>query len=411
MPEFFDVAIIGGGVMGSSVAYHLTADPGFKGSVLVVEKDPSYDACSTTRSWGGIRQQFSTPENIQMGLYAAEFIRKAPEALFCGEPAPDLGFRNHGYMFLASENGKSVLQANVALQQELGAKIDLLTPEEAAAQFPYLNVRDLAAASYGGASEGWIDPSALLQAFKQKAISQGAQYRSDVVTAVSLENRRIDAIRLAGGDTITCGVAVNAAGPHAGAVAKLAGCDLPVSPRKRHTYVFDCREPLPGKVPLTIDPTGLAFRPEGAYYLAILSPPEDQDHDCLDLELDYAHFDEVIWPILAGRVPQFEAIKLVRGWAGHYDYNRFDQNAVIGAHPEVGGLLFLQWFQRPWAAAVACRGPGCGRIDCGGAFSHPGPIEILNRANLRKQSAQRSKCRLRKGPLSRAPQRVTLRHS
>ena len=97
-------------------------------------------------------------------------------------------------------------------------------------------------------------------------------------------------------------------------------------------------------MPFTIDVNGMAFRPEGGQYLAILSPPAEQDPDSDDLELEYELFEETIWPALAARVPAFEAIKLVRAWAGHYDYNTFDQNAIIGPHPEIGDLLFCNGF-------------------------------------------------------------------
>ena len=136
---------------------------------------------------------------------------------------------------------------------------------------------------------------------------------------------------------------INAAGPQAGALAALAGAALPVGPRKRMTYVFDCRAALP-PLPLTIDATGVACRPEGGQYLATISPPEDQDRDCDDFELEYDTFETVIWPTLAHRVPAFEAIKLTRAWACHYDYNAFDQNAVLGPHPEIAGLLFCNGF-------------------------------------------------------------------
>jgi FAD-dependent oxidoreductase domain-containing protein 1 len=126
-------------------------------------------------------------------------------------------------------------------------------------------------------------------------------------------------------------------------LAALAGVDLPVRPRKRTTFVFDCREPLP-PMPLTIDPTGVAVRPEGGQYIAIVSPPEDQDSDSTDLEPDHGLFEETIWPVLAQRVPAFGAIKVTGAWAGHYDTNTFDNNAILGAHPLLGNLLFCNGF-------------------------------------------------------------------
>ena len=338
-----DVVIVGGGVMGSAIAYFLTADPAFHGSVLVIERDPSYADCATTRSWGGVRQQFSTPENVLMSLFSLQFFRDARELLAVDGEGPDLAFKEHGYLFLASPAGLPVLQANRALQRELGAEIALLDRADLAERFPWLSLEGLAGGGFGESGEGWLDPSAVLHGFRRKAQAQGAQYRTDEVVGIARDGATIASVSLAGGETVTCGHLVNAAGPQAGRVSELAGVALPVSPRKRMSYVFDCREALPS-IPLTIDTTGVTFRPEGAHYIAIHSPPPEDDPVSHDLDEDYAPFERVIWPALAARVPAFEAIKLTGAWAGHYDYNSFDQNAVIGPHPEVANFHFCNGF-------------------------------------------------------------------
>jgi len=254
-----------------------------------------------------------------------------------------LGFREQGYLFLASEKGLPVLQGNCRLQNELGASIALLTPDQIGDRFPWLCLDGIVAGGFGLENEGWIDPASLLQAFRRKARSLGARYVRDAVTGVELEGGRVAGVHLKEGGRVACGTLVDAAGPRAAAIAGMAGVELPVRPRKRMTYVFDCRTEL-GPTPLTIDVNGMAFRAEGGQFLAILSPPADRDPDSDDLEPEYELFEETIWPALAARVPAFEAIKLVRAWAGHYDYNTFDQNAIIGPHPEVGGLLFCNGF-------------------------------------------------------------------
>jgi sarcosine oxidase len=329
--------------MGSSIAYFLTADPAFDGTVLVVERDPGYGACATTRSWGGIRQQFSTPENVRMSLFGLQFFKEAEHLLAVDGHGPDLAFQERGYLFLASPAGLPVLEANCALQRRLGAQVNLLGPEALAARFSWLALEGIAGAGFGVAGEGWIDPSALLHGFRRKAQDQGAVYLCDEVTGIDLEGGRACGLALASGQRITCGTVVNAAGPQAGHVAQLAGIELPVRPRKRMSFVFDCREDL-SHLPLTIDVTGVAFRPEGGQYIAIVSPPADDDPDSGDLDEDYRLFEAVIWPALAARVPAFAAIKLTGAWAGHYDYNTFDQNAILGAHPEIANLLFCNGF-------------------------------------------------------------------
>jgi FAD-dependent oxidoreductase domain-containing protein 1 len=343
MSKHADVVIAGGGVMGSAIAYFLGADPGFDGSVVVVERDPSYADCATTRSWGGIRQQFSTPENVRMSLFAARFIRSAAEVLAVQGEAPDLMFREQGYLFLASAEGQAVLEANVALQRALGAEVRLLDPGALGSRFPWLNLAGIAAGAFGARNEGWIDPSALLHAFRRKAQALGATFLRDEVVGIDTAQGRVAGVRLRAGGALSCGFLVNAAGPQAGALAAQAGVDLPVRPRKRTTFVFDCREPLP-PMPLTIDTTGVAVRPEGGRYIAIVSPSEDQDPDSTDLEPDHGLFEEIIWPALAERVPAFGTIKVSGAWAGHYDTNTFDRNAILGPHPVLGNFLFCNGF-------------------------------------------------------------------
>jgi len=343
MARSADVVIVGGGVMGSAVAYFLTADPAFDGSVLVIERDPSYADCATTRSWGGVRQQFSTPENVRMSLSALDFFRHAKELLAVDGEGPELAFKEQGYLFLASPTGLPVLAANRALQCDLGAKVALLGLSDLAERFPYLSLDGLAGGGFGESGEGWLDPNAVLHGFRRKAQAQGAQYCTDTAVTIARDGDRIASVSLAGGETVGCGHLVNAAGPQAGRVAELAGLALPVSPRKRMSYIFDCRADLPA-LPLVIDPSGLAFRPEGSQYIAIQSPPPEDDPVSDDLDEDLAPFERTIWPVLAARVPAFDAIRLTGAWAGHYDYNSFDQNAVIGPHPEVANFHFCNGF-------------------------------------------------------------------
>ena len=343
MGENCDVAIVGGGVIGSAIAYFLLAEPDFDGRVVVVERDPSYQDCATTRSWGGIRQQFSTPENVKMSLYGAEFARRAGAILAVDGVGPDVAFRERGYLFLVAAGGLAALEANCRMQNRLGAAVGVLAPDEIAERFPWLNVDGLAGAGFGHAGEGWIDPHALLHGFRRKARALGAEYLNDEVVAIERRGGRITGACLKAGGKLGCGLLVNAAGPWAGAVARLAGVDLPVGPRKRITFIFDCRADL-GHAPLTIDASGVAFRPEGKQFIAIVAPPPDRDPDCDDLEIDHTPFEQVIWPTLAHRVPAFAAIKQTGAWAGHYDYNSFDQNAILGPHPEVDGLMFCNGF-------------------------------------------------------------------
>jgi FAD-dependent oxidoreductase domain-containing protein 1 len=343
MAETCDVAIVGGGVMGSAIAYFLLGPSGYQGRVVVVEKDPTYATAATPRSAGGIRQQFSTPENIAMSSFGAAFVKQAGAQLEVDGDRPALPFTEWGYLFLASPAGLEVLTANCATQRRLGAEVVLLTPAELKGRFAWLNVEDVAGGSLGLSNEGWTDPYGLLQAFRRKARSLGAVYVADEAVGLRREGARIATVQLARGGELACGALVDCAGYRARDVAAMAGIDLPVRPRKRLVFVFDCREPIE-RAPLLIDPTGVWCRPEGPSYICGVSPPEDQDPDCLDFEIDYAMFEDIVWPALAHRVPAFESIKLARAWAGHYDYNTLDQNAILGPHPEISNFYIACGF-------------------------------------------------------------------
>ena len=343
MAERFDVVIVGGAAVGSAAAYFLAANPDFDGSILVLEQDFSYQKCATTLSAASIRHQFSTPGNIRMSQFGTDFIRSIGETLAVEGEAPEVGFIEAGYLFLATAAGAEVLQANHRVQTGLGADIALLSAQALATRFPWLHTDDLAGGTYGLSGEGWLDAYVLLQAFRRKAISLGVTYRQARVAQLAREARRIVAVELADGQRIACNTVINAAGTGAAALARTAGIALPVQSRKRCVFHFTSPASLPD-CPLVIDPTGAYFRPEGTGFICGIAPPEADDPECFDFEVTHHLFDDVLWPTLAARVPQFEAARLQRAWAGHYDVNTLDHNVIVGAHPAVTNLLFANGF-------------------------------------------------------------------
>ncbi len=338
----YDVVIIGGGVIGASVAFFLASDRAFQGSILVVEKDHSYGKCSTALSVGGFRQQFSIAENIQISQFGYEFFSNLGDWLSLGGETPDIGLHRGGYLFLAGEKGLGILKENWTLQKSLGVDVTLFKSTELADQFSWLNVEGLAAGSLG-ADEGWLDPYCLLQAFKKKACSQGVVWMEDEAVGFDLARGRITGVRLSSGKNIRCSAVVNAAGPRARDVAAHAGIDIPVFPRKRMVFSFTCPTVIP-QSPLVVCPNGVYFRPEGQGWLCGVSPPADQDPDCLDFVVNQEIFEDRIWPTLAERVPAFEHLRVTGSWAGHYSYNVLDQNAVLGNHSDVKNLYFANGF-------------------------------------------------------------------
>ena len=366
----YDVVIVGGAAVGSSVAYFLASDPDFKGSVLVVERDWTYARAATALSSASIRQQFSNPLNVQISEFGATFIRDF--ALHCGvdeNDRPDLAFRENGYLFLAGDDrGKQVLEDNHVVQRDIGADTELLPAAALAERFPWLNTSGLTLGSFGRSGEGWFDNNGLLHGFRRKARALGVDYVEDEVVDVSREGHRIMSVALRSGRTIGCGVLVNAAGTRGTRVARMAGIAIPVEPRRRSLFVFACRAPLPGRVPLTIDPSGVFFRPEGQFYLAGTTPRDDPEVDVEDFDVMHREFEDDIWPTLAARVPAFEAIKAVNSWAGHYDYNTLDQNAIVGPHPEVANFILANGFSGHGLQQSPAIGRGIAEFIAHGAY-------------------------------------------
>jgi sarcosine oxidase len=344
MGSAYDVVIIGGGVIGSATAYFLASEPAFDGRVLVVERDPSYAQAPSARATGGIRQQFSTPENVRIGLFGAGFVKRAHELLEVDGASPDLGFREQGYLLLATPEQLPVMQANHAVQLANGADIVFLDRAELSGRYPWLGCAQLAGGFLGRQNEGWLDPYALLMALRRKAQSLGVTYVADEAVELRLHGRRVAAVRLRDAGWIGVGTVVDAAGARdAARIAALAGVALPVEPRKRTAFVFDCRTRVDARS-LTILPNGIAFRPEGQGFLGNAAPPPERDPATDDHEPDHTLFEEVLWPGLADWVSAFEAIKPTTVWACHYDFNTLDENAIIGPPPEPENFLIAAGF-------------------------------------------------------------------
>ncbi|NWY15070.1 FXRD1 protein, partial [Aphelocoma coerulescens] len=372
-PDEADVVVVGGGVVGWSVAYWLKVLEGWQRRhgmrVLVVERDPMYSRASTVLSVGGIRQQFSLPENIQMSRFSASFLRDINEHLGVPNESPiDIQFQPSGYLFLASPQSAAALEATAQLQRDEGAQVTLLSPTQLKAKFPWINTEDVAVASYGLEDEGWFDPWTLLNAFRRKATSLGVQSCSGEVRAfVTSANHvtppappsaRIKYVHIYMPDSleyqpVACAIVVNAAGAWAGKLLEADGlpralCQppLPIQPRKRYVFSWHCRNGPGLSCPFLIDTSGAYFRRDGfaGNYLGGMSPSEEEEPDPSDLSVDHDYFQEQVWPRLARRVPAFESLRVQGSWAGYYDYNTFDQNAVLGPHPRLENLFLAAGF-------------------------------------------------------------------
>jgi FAD-dependent oxidoreductase domain-containing protein 1 len=398
------IVIAGGGPVGMAAAVHL-ARLGLGKDVVVIERDSSYKKNSAMLSAGGIRQQFSLKENIELCMYSHKFLLDLDKQ---AQEDPDkcaVQYRPNGYFFMAStEAGKDILAANVRMQHACGAKwiqhtedVDLL-----AKTFPWLQTQGLLAGAFSkDGGEGYFDPWGLVHAMKKEAVAAGVTVINGLVVGahtVSTHSRTgsatasaptngaassgkagqyaIDTVRvsLENGTTQDVRVSslVNAAGAYAGKLTSLIAdtipddnarqraLRIPVKPRKRCIFAVHCpgngsfSHPAPtSAAPLTVDPSGVYFRGEGSNvragnFICGVSPSADADPDfsddsALDI-VDHHLFEEIIWPTLAERVPAFNELKVTNSWAGFYDYNVLDQNAIIGFNPDVQNVLHCNGF-------------------------------------------------------------------
>lgn len=340
----YDVVIIGGAITGSSTAWFLSNTKDFTGRVLVVERDQSYEFAATSLSNSSIRQQFSTELNVRISQFGAEFSQNLPK--YMGGEAPKLKIRNFGYMYMAADEGfASVLRANQKVQVAIGAETQLMTPEQIKAAYPFYAVDDLVLGSINLKDEGYFDGYTMFDWFRRQARANGIEYITNEVVAINRTGNRVESVTLATGEVVACGQVVNASGTRGAKTAAMAGIVIPIEPRKRYSWIFSAEQPLSQDLPLTIDPSGVHFRQDnGLTYLVGAHGDPDPAADPTDFTMDHAIWQDYVWPTMATRIPQFEAVKVLREWVGQYDYNALDQNAIVGPHPEVSNFLFLNGF-------------------------------------------------------------------
>jgi glycine/D-amino acid oxidase-like deaminating enzyme len=342
----YDVVIIGGAMYGSAVAWFLTDNPDFDGTVLVIERDPTYQNSATAHTNSCIRQQFSNPLNVKISQFGAAFI-KGFKGLMGNDPrVPDLSIQSYGYMYLADTDAfADQLRAAQKVQIDAGAATQLMTPAQIKEAYPFYTVDDIVLGSINLIDEGYWDGGTVFDWWRRSARERGVEYITGEVTSMHVVGPRVHSVTLANGDAIACGKVVNATGPRGAKTAKMAGIQIPVEPRKRFTWIFSAEQPLGQVLPLTIDPSGVHFRQDGPKtYLAGGHAHPDLAVECDDFAMDHGLWQDKIWPTIASRIPQFEAIKVITEWAGHYDFNTLDQNAILGPHTEIENFFFVNGF-------------------------------------------------------------------
>ena len=321
------VAIIGGGVIGCAAAYFLKAAG--VDEVCVIEPDPTYAKASTPVATGGCRRLFGLPENIRMSQFSIGFFKDFARHVAVDGFAPDVQWKEWGYLFVVGAGHEKVLEENYRVEQGLGVNVELLDRAAIASRYPWMRSDDLALGVLSP-EDGWLDPNSVLQGFRKKAQAMGAVFRKDRVVDLFTHGKRVVELELASGARVRVDHVVNAAGCWSASIAKLAGVDVPVNPMRRFEHYVELAGELP-PMPLVKDPDRLVIRPEGkGYSVGLVKSDEPRG---FDFEVDPGYFEEVVWPACASRIPAFEALKLKREWAGLYDECELDGNMILGNIP------------------------------------------------------------------------------
>ena len=333
LPPKAQVVIIGGGIIGSAIAYYLTRK-GIR-DVFVLEQGEIGAQGATSACLGGLRTQFSTRINIRFSLISREIFSR-----FKDEFGIDPSFKPFGYLFLAATSEQwKVFEQTKRLMEDLTLPIELLSPREMYRRWPFMRIDDLIGGSYTE-KDGFYSPMEILGAFVKKARQNGAVFIEKLrVSDISISNQRIVGIQTESGQQIKPGIVVNAAGPWAGQVAAMAGLDLPVGPLKRHLFFTDIFAEIPDDFPMIIDVnSGWYLKREGSGL--ILGGPTGEKS--FNIHVD---FDAGEWTAAQSvhRVPALEYARIIRGWVGHYEMTP-DHHAVIGTFPELYNFICAAGF-------------------------------------------------------------------
>jgi glycine/D-amino acid oxidase-like deaminating enzyme len=335
-----DVVIIGGGVMGSSIAWHLRED-GMRGPIVIVERDPTYGLASSDRAMGGIRQQFASAVNVALVRHSVRFWRTFDERMSVGDHVAKARFRPRGYLFLADDTNAAALTKRLDLMRKAGARVERLEPVEVAGRWPGLATDDLRFAVFGP-EDGYANPRQVLRGFRAGASARGVTYVADEAVDITRQGGRVTGVRLASGDTIESAVVVIAAGAWSAAIGRTAGVELPIVPQRQHLFRATLAEAWAYRFPMTVDPTGVHWRHEDDDREAprdtiIVARTRADEPAGFGVEPDLGLWERDFRPPLVRRAPGLASAELLGGWAGLYEVTP-DHNPLIGAHPGLVGL-------------------------------------------------------------------------
>ena len=342
MTKIYDVILIGGGVMGCATAYYLLKlDPNL--NIAILEKDPTYERASTPLSDGNTRIQFNIKENIQMSQYGLNVLKSFPEEMEVDGEKPDVAFRQQGNLFVLDEASKDESHEGMLLQRSLGCEVEWLTPEGVQKYFPLYNLKGCVAGTFGP-HDGTMSPMAVLNGYRKKAIALGAKYIQAEVAEVLRDGDRVAGVKLTSGETLHSAIVLNAVGAWAAPLAKSAGVDLPVVPTKRQVTIVETNYRGERVLPCLFLPSGLYVIHEGEGLFMVGKSFADDYIGTDDFTWERKTFEEKVWPELVEYIPEFDRLKILRGWAGLYEVNTLDGNAILGESSQMKGFFFANGF-------------------------------------------------------------------
>lgn len=343
MPDrTFDVILVGGGVMGCAIAtYLLRADNRLK--VALIEKDPTYTRASTPLSDGNTRIQFNIKENIQISQYGLEVLATFAEEMAVDDDKPDVAFRQQGNLFLIDSASHEETVDGMARQRSLGCQVEWLAPHDLQQRFPFLHVPECVGATLGP-QDGTMSPLAVLLAYKNKAVALGAEFIQAEVATLLVEKHRITGVCLMDGTVLLANRVVNSAGAWGTKLAQTAGVSLPMSPIKRQVTVVETGVHSGTILPCLFFPSGLYCIHEGDGLFMVGKSFADDPVTLDDFSWDRGRFEDHLWPELVEYIPGFDRLKVKHGWAGLYEVNTLDGNAILGEWPELAGFYLANGF-------------------------------------------------------------------
>lgn len=338
----YDVIIVGGGVMGCATAYYLLKfDPRL--NIAILEMDPNYEKASTPLSDGNTRIQFNIKENIQMSQYGLEVLKTFADDMAVDGEKPDPAFRQQGNLFVLDEASRDESYEGMLLQKSLGCEVHWLTPVEVQKHFPIYNLKDCVAGAFGP-HDGTMLPMAVLDGYKKKAISLGANYIQAEVTEVLKSQNQVVGVRLSSGEVLNSNIVMNAAGAWAERIARSVGVDLPIAPTKRQVTIVETNYHGEGVLPVLFLPSGLYVIHEGEGLFMVGKSFADDYIGTDNFTWERSKFEERIWHELVEYLPSFDRLKILRGWAGLYEVNTLDGNAILGEWSRLKGFYLANGF-------------------------------------------------------------------